>query len=389
MPCPNYGVLEKNLTFSIQARSSSGAPVDADSLPAYKVYEDETGTEIVSGTMALLDDANTTGFYSEQLAVTTANGYERLKTYTIRITTAISAVSVAKALSFICMGEADVTVASGDALTTTARFKTYAGITSADDDTLIGLLIARATGAIQNYCERTLVSTTHRDFYDGFSGDMLVLDNYPVTAIQMLSGARQTAFGLMNTSTDAYHAMASVTTTGLRLLVQGGDNADDTTLTLASYSTLTDLFTAITSLAKGWGILQNSTLNVWSPTELLPTTMGSSCLNTYADIYIPDDPLNGFVVNSDAGVVRVSGFSRSFQGITIRYTAGYSSIPADLEQICIDLVGIYYDSRKINLMLSSENIGDYSYVTKAGKDNYSKMPLQITQRLQPWRSHRL
>ena len=35
--------------------------------------------------MAKLDDVNTTGFYTELVACTTANGYESGKTYTIYI----------------------------------------------------------------------------------------------------------------------------------------------------------------------------------------------------------------------------------------------------------------------------------------------------------------
>ena len=153
MPCPTTAILTENLVFTIQAKDANGSPVDADSLPTYKIYEDETGTEIVSGTMALLDDTDTTGFYSEQIGVTTANGFERFKSYAIRVETLINSVAVAKVFQFICIGVEDaVTGATGDYLTTTARFKNYAGITSSADDTLIGLLVARATATIQTFC---------------------------------------------------------------------------------------------------------------------------------------------------------------------------------------------------------------------------------------------
>ena len=394
MPCPDYGVIEQSLTFTIQAKSSDGVPVNSDALPTYKVYENETGTEIATGTMALLDDANTTGFYSEQLSLTTANGYDRLKTYTIRVESEISSIAVVKPFSFICMGEADVTVASGNALTTTARFKDYAGITSTDDDTLVGLLIARATAAIELFCQRTLVSEDHRDYYNGDGSSDLILRNYPVTKVQLLSGSIQVGFSLTNTSTDAYHAMVTVSETEIRLLVQGGTNADDTSLTLADYSTLTLLFAAITAMDKGWGMLQNTSINVWSPAELLPTVKGSSCLNEYSSVYLPDDPLSEYTVNAKAGIIHLFGrFADSFQGITIRYTAGYSSIPADLEQICIDLVANYYNSRKTNNTLKSEKMGDYSYTNMSPQEisggSTGGMPSDIAGRLQPWRSHRI
>jgi hypothetical protein len=59
---------------------------DADAVPAYRIYEAETATPIATGSLAKLDDGNTTGFYAESVACTTANGYEAAKSYNIYIT---------------------------------------------------------------------------------------------------------------------------------------------------------------------------------------------------------------------------------------------------------------------------------------------------------------
>ena len=86
--------LDENLTFSVNTHSATtGAATDADSAPSYRVYEDETTTPLLTGTMALLDDANTTGLYSEQIALTSANGFETGKSYTINISAVVSAVT--------------------------------------------------------------------------------------------------------------------------------------------------------------------------------------------------------------------------------------------------------------------------------------------------------
>ncbi len=58
---------------------------DADAVPSYRVYEDETAVPILTGNMAKLDDANTTGFYTEKIACTVGNGFEHGKSYTIYI----------------------------------------------------------------------------------------------------------------------------------------------------------------------------------------------------------------------------------------------------------------------------------------------------------------
>ena len=66
-------------------------------MPEYLVYEDETGTAILGGgsptaVMAKLDDSNTVGFYSEQITLSAANGFELGKTYTIYISATVSSI---------------------------------------------------------------------------------------------------------------------------------------------------------------------------------------------------------------------------------------------------------------------------------------------------------
>ena len=86
--------LEANLTFYVNTHTpSTSAAVDADAVPGYRIYKDETGTPLLTGSMALLDDANTVGFYSEQIAVTAANGFEAGKSYCIRITGVVAAAT--------------------------------------------------------------------------------------------------------------------------------------------------------------------------------------------------------------------------------------------------------------------------------------------------------
>src|SRR5688572_6250602 len=71
---------------------STGAATDADAVPSYRVYEDETGTAILTGNMAKLDDANTVGFYSEQITLSAANGFEKGKSYSIYISATVGGV---------------------------------------------------------------------------------------------------------------------------------------------------------------------------------------------------------------------------------------------------------------------------------------------------------
>lgn len=104
------------LTFSVNTkRVDLGSAAAADSAPTYRVYKDESGTAILSGSMALLDDANTVGQYSEQIALSVANGFERGKCYTIRIAATVNSVAGATVRTFQVGAKVDLRYWMGSA----------------------------------------------------------------------------------------------------------------------------------------------------------------------------------------------------------------------------------------------------------------------------------
>jgi len=140
---------------------ATGAAVDGDSAPTYRVYEDETGTAILTGTMALLDDANTTGQYSEQITLSAANGFEVGKSYTIRIAGIVGGVTGATYRTFqaeavlatqasvdtiddLLDTELPALTAAVDALPTNAELATALGTA---DDAVLAAVAALPTAA--------------------------------------------------------------------------------------------------------------------------------------------------------------------------------------------------------------------------------------------------
>lgn len=92
MGCQTEVTIGDNLTFSITTHDpDTGVLTDADAAPIYRVYEDETAVPILTGTMTILDNANTTGFYTELIACTAANGFEIGRSYTIYIEATVDA----------------------------------------------------------------------------------------------------------------------------------------------------------------------------------------------------------------------------------------------------------------------------------------------------------
>lgn len=105
--------IDDALTFYANTtRVDTGNATDADGAPAYRVYEDETGTPLLTGTMALLDGGNTAGFYSEQITLSAANGFEKGKCYSIYIAATVNSIAGATHKTFQMEAEVDANVVS-------------------------------------------------------------------------------------------------------------------------------------------------------------------------------------------------------------------------------------------------------------------------------------
>ncbi len=101
MGCPTEVEIGDNLVFSVTTHDpNTGVLTDADAVPTYRVYEDETSTPILTGVLAKLEDANTTGFYTELIACTIGNGFEDAKTYTIYIEATVDGDTGGKCYGF-------------------------------------------------------------------------------------------------------------------------------------------------------------------------------------------------------------------------------------------------------------------------------------------------
>lgn len=105
--------IDDYLTFCCNPHDpDTGVATDADSVPTYRVYEDETTTPILTGSMALLDGANTVGFYSERIQLTAANGFEKGKCYTVYITATVDSDTGTMHHGFQIEAEVDCNTAS-------------------------------------------------------------------------------------------------------------------------------------------------------------------------------------------------------------------------------------------------------------------------------------
>lgn len=73
--------------------NSSGAEADAAAAPTWRLYEEDDGTPIFTGSTAKLDDANTTGFYAHKFEIEAGSGFEHGKTYGLRVNGTVGGVT--------------------------------------------------------------------------------------------------------------------------------------------------------------------------------------------------------------------------------------------------------------------------------------------------------
>lgn len=176
-------------------------------------------------------------------------------------------------------------------LTTTAKFKAWASIASASDDTLIGEAITRVSTAVNNYLNRSLNSASYSEVYDGRGGHVLMLRNRPVTAVASLS-------------------------------------IDGVAVPLAT-----------------------------------------------------SRPFNGYTFDSTALYALGSySFTRDYRNVAVSYTAGYVTIPADIEEAVLEWLNVIYRERD-RVGLASKAIGGETTAYDIGA-----MPKRVTLLLNPFKS---
>jgi len=128
---------------------STGAATDADAVPTYRVYEDDTGTAIESGSTAKLDDANTTGFYAIKIQLDAVTGYEKGKTYTIYISATVGGVIGTMSHTFQIEAEVDANVVSDTSIAQASTALTNATWTDLKAGYITGAV------ALQSVCTET------------------------------------------------------------------------------------------------------------------------------------------------------------------------------------------------------------------------------------------
>lgn len=226
------------------------------------------------------------------------------------------------------------------------------------------------------YCQVDLVSTQHKEKYDGSGTSAFCLNHYPVISLNRLAIGTEDAISVKNTN-DGAHASVSVSSTTVTLFKDGTSSA----LALATYSTMTTLVAAINAVS-GWSAaLVDTSFGSYPSTELLEK-FGLQCINDN-EVYLvmPDEAEESFEVDARTGIVSsVYGFGDGVRSVYVDYTAGYATIPDDLQLATLILIKNVYQRR------SEESFGAKNYSVSGMSVTFEEgLPDQVVQILNRYR----
>jgi hypothetical protein len=232
---------------------------------------------------------------------------------------------------------------------------------------LLEQIVKAALARLERYCQTRLVDDgTTVEAVVWQDGYMIVLPDKRVNRLEFL--AVDSDDGLDVFYAGSGHATVEVTDTAviLRTSVPGTATAE-TVITLADADSLTDVATAIGGVADWSATVLNERRNtdlVACPVQRV--TDGGVRL----DIWSVAD--GEYRIDREAGVIYVDelvleyGGSRIGGQVRARYQAGYTALPADLEDALLTTAKAGLDAQRRDAGLASESLGDYSWSAAAG-----------------------
>jgi hypothetical protein len=263
------------------------------------------------------------------------------------------------------------------ALTSLANLKSWIGISTSTDDAVLEKAIDRATARIESYVGRQILSRSYAEWRSGAGVDTIRLHQWPVTQVTNVWTGNYAA--LVVSSGDATDIRASIAVnqeTGTNAVsltrTTSAGTSTTTNLALGTYPTTTSLATAIGSTA---GFACSLGKNIRS-VQLRPRAGADTILATVT--LFAADTASEYTYDYDTGRLSIDPswwaqwpmdrgvMPDAVKSVLVEYTAGYATVPDDIEQACIEVAAMMYRDRRRDSGLASESLGDYSY-TRANR----------------------
>jgi hypothetical protein len=249
------------------------------------------------------------------------------------------------------------------------------------DDTAINALITACSKQIERYCRRSFASTGYDELYSGTGRRMLILHNFPIISVQSVRFRPASVLKIRNTNAGVQKARVSVTSSNVILIEVAGGITTTTSKAIATYATLGAMAAQINALT-GWEAQVPAGYVNWPTTDLYPPIQGAqNAAGVFCDLRMHAEELTGFQIDPARGYLMRSIVStdpdfvlpydpiwpRGLLNFRVQYTAGYATIPEDVQEACAQMVAAYF-------RLDAREIGG------------TPLPPSVARLLMPWRS---
>lgn len=264
------------------------------------------------------------------------------------------------------------------------------------DEAQIATLITAVSQAVQRWCRRDFTATAYDELYHGNGERLLILRQYPVISIESVRCDPAAVMTVTNTSTSNQQARVSVTSTGLTLKRVASGVASTNALTFAANPTLTNLKGAVDAVGNGWSAVVLGSYGSWPSADLLALQGATNAVGFRAELAMHVTELSGFEIDARRGWVwqgRATStpvedgltFTRGVNNFRVQYTAGYATVPDDVQEAAAEWVATLFKDLGRNQHLASESsVGVFSASALAGSD--SKPPRCIRALLATYRT---
>lgn len=256
---------------------------------------------------------------------------------------------------------------------------------TANETTTLSALISAVSAAISRYCGREFTNTAHDELYNGDNQPRLLLRQFPILSVQRVAYNPSVVLRIQNTNSTNQRATVTVTDSGLSLLRVASASSNTDTVTFASNTTLSALATAVNALGNGWSASVTDNYDNFASADLRAFQGAFKAAGVIAGLRLHIGELTDYEIDAGRGwLVRGCGWPGGLHYWRILYTAGYETIPEDVQEACAQWVAALFWQSKRDSGLTQEQIpGVVSRVPVQG------MPETVKALLAPYRTHRI
>ena len=255
-----------------------------------------------------------------------------------------------------------------NSLTTLAKLETYLGVTAGTDTSLLEASIDAASVQIENVLGRVIKARDLYEWHDSERTDEIGVRTRPINHVKYVAFGSNNAIEVRSTISTDVLATVEVTTTSIRLvrLTESGSSLSNTA-GFATHQTTEELADHINGIT---GFSATAVRN-YDAYQLHPRA-GINVKDTTGYLTAAWDTSADLRVNAESGIISfvrdtfpsdhwITEFPASPMSVLVAYNGGLSTVPYDIEQVCLEVAAQMYRDRKRDRGVQSESLGDYSY----------------------------